>query len=374
MKKLAVLNLVLVLSLMLGTVALADSHGQILGDANDYFSGGTKNISSDVLFDNLNDGDDSNNPYIISTRKQEDYDKGHIPGAVWMDAKTMFTADNLATIPMDKQVVVYCYTGQTASQVTSALRMLGYDAYNLLFGFGSWNSDPNAGSKVFDETKMGNDFSTTTDPSVALAIAYPPAAPLAETSQPAADAYFGGGTKNISAADLFDNLNDGDTSNDPTVVSVRSQEDYNKGHIPGAIWLDSKAMFGQDGLITVDPDKPVVVYCYTGQTASQVTSALRMLGYDASNMLFGMQAWTMDKDVRVKGYNAEKHTFNYPYEGSAATGAGEEATTEETTTEETSPETMPETGGMPFPVEGILLGFGSLTAGAGLYLRRRKAA
>jgi hypothetical protein len=29
---------------------------------------------------------------------------------------------------------------------------------------------------------------------------------------------------------------------------------------------------------------------------------------------------------------------------------------------------------MPVPVEGLLLGFGSLTAAAGLYLRRRKAA
>ena len=372
MKKFAVLNLVLVLSLLLGTVAMAQS--EVLTDADGYFSGGTKNISADVLYDNLNDGDDSNNPYIISVRSKEDYDKGHIPGAVWMDAKTLFTTDNLATIPMDKEVVVYCYTGQTASQVTSALNMIGYDAYNLLFGFGAWNSDPNAGSKVFDETKMGNDFPTTTEPTVMVMIAHPPATPLAPTSQPAAEAYFSGGTKNISAADLFDNLNDGDTSNDPTVISVRSEEDYNKGHIAGAIWLDTKTMFGQDGLVSVDPDRPVVVYCYTGQTASQVTSALNMLGYDASSMSFGMQAWTMDKDVRARMYNPDTHTFNYGYEGTAASGAGEAATEEATTEETTAPETVPETGGMPFPVEGILVGFGALTAGVGLYLRRRKAA
>jgi rhodanese-related sulfurtransferase len=372
MKRFAVLNLVLVLSLLLGTSAFAQS--QVLTDADSYFGGGTKNISADVLYDNLNDGDDSNNPYIISVRSKEDYDKGHIPGAVWMDPKTMFTTDNLATIPMDKQVVVYCYTGQTASQVTSALNMIGYDAYNLLFGFGAWNSDPNAGSIIFDETKMGNDYPTTTDPTVMLMIAYPPATPLASTSQPAANAYFSGGTKNISASDLYDNLNDGDTSNDPTVISVRSEEDYNKGHIPGAIWLDVKTMFGPDGLVQVNPDKPVVVYCYTGQTASQVTSALNMLGYDASNLLFGMQAWTMDKDVRVRMFNADTNVFNYPYEGSAASG-GEEAATEETTTEETTaPETVPETGGIPFPAEGILVGFGALTAGVGLYLRRRKTA
>jgi LPXTG-motif cell wall-anchored protein len=35
---------------------------------------------------------------------------------------------------------------------------------------------------------------------------------------------------------------------------------------------------------------------------------------------------------------------------------------------------MPETGGMALPLEALLAGFGTLTAAAGLYLRRRKAA
>ncbi len=369
MKKIAVLNLVLVLSLLLGSVAFAAD--DILGAAADYFGGGTKNISADVLYDNLNDGDDNNNPYIISVRSKEDYDKGHIPGAVWMDYKSMFTADNLATLPTDKEIVVYCYTGQTASQVVSALNMLGYDAYNLTFGFGAWNSDPNAGSKVFDETKVGHDYPVTTDPTVALMIAYPPATPLADTTQAAANAYFGGGIKTIAADALFDNLNDGDSSNDPVVISVRSQEDYNKGHIAGAIWLDTKTMFGPDGLVGVDPDKQVVVYCYTGQLASQVTSAFNMLGYDAYNLMFGMQGWTMDDAVRVKYYDLAKNTFNYPYEGTAAEGtaAGEAAPAQPS-----APATMPETGGMAFPIEGVLLGLGTLTAAAGAYLHRRKAA
>jgi rhodanese-related sulfurtransferase len=369
MKKLAILNLVLVLSLMLGAVASAAD--DITADANGYFGGGIKNISADALYDNLNDGDDSNDPYIISVRSKEHYDLGHIPTAVWMDAKTLFTAENLATLPTDKQIVVYCYTGQTASQVASALNMLGYDAYNLLFGFGAWNMDANAGSKWFDETVSGQDYPTTTDPTITTMIAHPPATPLADTTQAAANAYFGSGTKNISADALYETLNDGDTSNDPTIVSVRSQEDYEqKGHIPGAIWLDVKTMFGQDGLIGVDPGRPVVVYCYTGQTASQVTSALNMLGYDASNLLFGMQAWTMDDDVRVKYFNPDTQSFGYPYVGTAADGE----TAEPEATPEATPETSPETGGVPFPLEGVLVGFGALSAAAGLYLRRRKAA
>ncbi|MBU1749343.1 MAG: hypothetical protein KKA73_16785, partial [Chloroflexi bacterium] len=53
--------------------------------------------------------------------------------------------------------------------------------------------------------------------------------------QEAALAYFSGGAKTISAADLYENLNDGDAENDPYIISLRSAEDYAKGHIPGAV-------------------------------------------------------------------------------------------------------------------------------------------
>jgi hypothetical protein len=38
------------------------------------------------------------------------------------------------------------------------------------------------------------------------------------------------------------------------------------------------------------------------------------------------------------------------------------------------PSTVPETGGAAFPLEAVLIGFGTLTAAAGVYLQRRKAA
>jgi hypothetical protein len=144
--------------------------------------------------------------------------------------------------------------------------------------------------------------------------------------------------------------------------------------------IPTSELFIAANLAKLPPDKQIVVYCYTGQTASQVTSALRVLGYDAYNMTFGMQAWTMDTEVRAKFWNPETHSFGYAYEGTApGATAGEAVATEtaatETTTEaQAAPETMPETGGAALPLEGILVGFGALTAAAGLYLQRRKAA
>jgi len=369
-KKLALLNVVAIVALLLGLVLTtgALAQGDIQTAAESYFSGGTKNIKATDLYDNLNDGDPENDPFILSVRSAEDYAKGHIPGAVNISAKELFTDENLAKLPTDKQIVVYCYTGQTASHVTSALNMLGYDAYNLLFGFSSWTNNADAYVKRFNPDKHAHDYTVETEANEATET-YDLPTPLGADIKAAANAYFSGGTKNIKADALYENLNDGDPENDPFILSVRSADDYAKGHIPGAVNISAKELFKADNLKKLPPDKQIVVYCYTGQTASQVTSALNMLGYDAYNLLFGMSSWTTNPDVYVKRFDPAKHAHDYSFEGTATAGA--EAGAEAGTTQ-----TMPVTGGIPLetaaPV-GLII-FGLVSLGAGLILGRRKAA
>jgi len=353
MKKLVLLNVVLVVSLLLAGVAYAAD--DFVATANAYFSGGTKNISAADLYDNLNDGDTDNDPYIISVRAAEDYAKGHIKGAVNVNVKEVFSAGNLATYPTDQQIVVVCYTGQNASWVTSGLRMLGYDAYNLLFGMSGWSANPEVYHHRFDAATVP-DYPTTTEATVATG-AYDLPAPLADTMAAALDTFFSGGPKYMKGADLYDNLNDGDTENDPYVISVRSAEDYAKGHIKGAVHMDPKTMWNAETLATIPNDREVVVYCYTGQTASQVATALNVLGYDAWNMASGMQAWSADPNVYVKRFNPDT-VPDYPTEGTA----GETAA---------APATLPTTGGIAFPVQNLVLALGFATASAGAVLYRR---
>ena len=78
------------------------------------------------------------------------------PAAVNVSAKTLFTPENLAKLPADKQIVSYCYSGQTASQTTAALRLLGYDAYNMQFGLPSWAIVPGVSTGVWDVSKSLN--------------------------------------------------------------------------------------------------------------------------------------------------------------------------------------------------------------------------
>ncbi|MBU1747919.1 MAG: rhodanese-like domain-containing protein, partial [Chloroflexi bacterium] len=286
------------------------------GAADIYFSGGPKTISAADLYENLNDGDAENDPYIISLRSAEDYAKGHIPGAVHMDVKTLFTAANLTTIPPDQDVVVVCYTGQTASQATAALNMLGYKTYSLLFGMSSWTNDPAVYVKRFDPAKHTADYTIDTTAHQPGG-PYKPPTPLAASILGAADDYFSNGPKTIPAADLYENLNDGDAENDPYIISLRSAEDYAKGHIPGAVNMDVKTLFTAANLATIPSDQDVVVVCYTGQTASQATAALNMLGYKTYSLLHGMSSWTSDPAVYVKRFDPAKHTADYTIDTTA---------------------------------------------------------
>lgn len=73
---------------------------------------------------------------FLDVRKAEDYNKGHIEGAVNIPfGKGMET--QFSTLPTDKTIIVYCYTGQTAGQTVAGLRLLGYDAVSLNSGAGS---------------------------------------------------------------------------------------------------------------------------------------------------------------------------------------------------------------------------------------------
>lgn len=96
-------------------------------------------ISEDDLKKLVDAKDDS--ICILSVRNAEDYAAGHIEGALNIPfAAGMEKQFN--TLPKDKKIVVYCYTGQTAGQTVAGLRMLGYDAVSLNAGMGTKANAP----------------------------------------------------------------------------------------------------------------------------------------------------------------------------------------------------------------------------------------
>lgn len=347
-----------ILALVSLTVSSAFAAGPVQTAAEAYFAGGAKTIRAADLFANLNDGDASNDPFRVDIRQAVDYEKGHIPGAINMPGGSLFTAENLAKLPKDKAIVLNCYSGQTASQATAALRMMGYDAYNLLYGIPGWGTAEGI-TYPFNAGQSGN-YRVSTE-AAQLEGTFDAPKPLGDTPEAAALAYFPGGFKAIRAADLFTNLNDGDASNDPIILDTRSAEHYAAGHIPGAVNVAPKDLFTEAGLAKLPPNKQIVSYCYSGQTASQVTGALRLLGYDAYNMQFGMSSWAIVNETATPVWDVSK-SGNYKLEGAPAAAAAAAPAAV------AAPAALPTTG---MPIALALTLAGVALAGAGLTLRKR---
>lgn len=91
---------------------------------------GAAKVSSAEVFANLD------NYYVLNYWAETDYTHyGHVPGAIQYTPKMAISSTtHLKTLPTDKTIVVYCWTGQTSAFLTAYLRILGYDAKSLLFG------------------------------------------------------------------------------------------------------------------------------------------------------------------------------------------------------------------------------------------------
>jgi len=103
------------------------------------------------------DSDPNNDPFILSVQPRELYDLGHIPGAVWMDITTVCQVDNLKFLPTNRKIVVASTDGQAGSQIAGILSLLGYDAYNLLFGVMAWTRNDTIVPDRFQEYIPGTE-------------------------------------------------------------------------------------------------------------------------------------------------------------------------------------------------------------------------
>jgi rhodanese-related sulfurtransferase len=102
-------------------------------------------ITRETIYANLS------NYYIINYWPVSEYDLGHIEGAIQYTPKAdLKLATFLKTLPTNKTIVVYCYTGQTSSHIAVFLRALGYDAKTLSFGANRLFYDTMPGTKWVD--------------------------------------------------------------------------------------------------------------------------------------------------------------------------------------------------------------------------------
>jgi phage shock protein E len=102
---------------------------------------------------------------------------------------------------------------------------------------------------------------------------------------------FGGsaaGHQLVSPADYKTRYMEDGTSH--TLVDVRTVEEFKEGHIPGAINISLQEL--DKKLKRIPKDKPVIVYCRSGNRSSFAASQLLQAGYTEVYDLGGIIDWT----------------------------------------------------------------------------------
>jgi thiosulfate sulfurtransferase len=73
-------------------------------------------------------------------------------------------------------------------------------------------------------------------------------------------------------------------------IDIRDPGSYRQAHVPGAVHLHDGNV--QEFLQSADKDKPVVVYCYHGNSSLGATAFLMENGFkDVASMNGGFEAW-----------------------------------------------------------------------------------
>ena len=69
------------------------------------------------------------------------------------------------------------------------------------------------------------------------------------------------------------------------IVDVRDEGAYEAGHVENAIHLSGSNV--EEFVQTADPDKPVLVYCYHGNSSQSAAAYLAEQGFDAAFSIDG---------------------------------------------------------------------------------------
>lgn len=76
------------------------------------------------------------------------------------------------------------------------------------------------------------------------------------------------------------------------LLDVRTQEEYDEGHIPGAICIPNEILIGVAEQKLPDKEQMIYVYCRSGNRSKQAAQKLCNLGYTNITEIGGILDWT----------------------------------------------------------------------------------
>lgn len=229
--------------------------------------------------------------YIMDIRASADYTKGFIPGAKNVKFTDILTE---AAKAGDKPILVVCYSGQSACFATSLLRLYGYPKTKALkWGMSSWNNtcashDFGWNNGTGDHVAGNANWKTSGAPAANQTFAYPSFSATSTDGQAIlkerVEAIVAGGFKGVKGTDVLT------TPANYHINNFFPETDFDAfGHFDGAYRIKPVTIVG-DEIKYLNPEMPVVTYCYTGQTSAVISAFLRVVGYDAVSLKNGMNS------------------------------------------------------------------------------------
>ncbi len=97
--------------------------------------------------------------------------------------------------------------------------------------------------------------------------------------------------KKISAADAKVRMDSGDAI---VILDVRTQEEYDAGHIAGAILVPNETIADKQPALLPDLNAEILVYCRSGNRSAQAAKKLIAIGYTNVVDFGGIIDWPYD--------------------------------------------------------------------------------
>lgn len=87
-----------------------------------------------------------------------------------------------------------------------------------------------------------------------------------------------------------------DTEENYVILDVRTQEEFDEGHIPGAILIPDFEIREKAGQLLPDKNQLILVYCRTGRRSQNAAAELAALGYTNVKEFGGITIWPYETE------------------------------------------------------------------------------
>ena len=102
---------------------------------------------------------------------------------------------------------------------------------------------------------------------------------------------FGAEYKRISAEEAKTRMDSGD---EVIILDVRTEGEFNAGHIPGAILIPNETITDKMPDLLPDLDAEILIYCRSGNRSAQAARKLIQIGYTNVYDFGGINRWDYD--------------------------------------------------------------------------------